>query len=322
MKFLGLFFSLLTSYSFCQFSGAAGTSGSDAIHKDSSIIIGWASSCDVTRGYLDISNPSSGLVSFGTDADGTGPADGTNVVSLGDSGVAIVTFWAPIYDGPGPDFAVFENSFSDNFLELAFVEVSSDGVNYFRFPATSNTPTDVQIGPFSATTDPTHLNNLAGKHRANYGTPFDLAELTGISELDINAITHIKIIDVVGSVDPAYGQTDMNGNLINDPFSTPFPSGGFDLDAVAVMHQENAGIDSKNQIDVSVFPNPVDQNHFISIDSDVNISSLALYSIDGTKIVETTKKSINLNGNEVEPGTYLLKINLKEQVLIKKIIVK
>ncbi len=322
MKFFGLFFSLLTSYSFCQFSGAAGTSGSDAIHKDSSIIIGWASSCDVTRGYLDISNPSSGLVSFGTAADGTGPADGTNVVSLGDSGVAIVTFWAPIYDGPGPDFAVFENSFSDNFLELAFVEVSSDGVNYFRFPATSNTPTDVQIGPFSATTDPTHLNNLAGKHRANYGTPFDLAELSGISGLDINAITHIKIIDVVGSVDPAYGQTDMNGNLINDPFSTPFPPGGFDLDAVAVMHQENAGIDSKDQIDAAVYPNPVEQNGLITVDSDLNISSIALYSIDGTRILETTKKSINLNDTEVESGTYLLKINLNDSVLIKKIIVK
>jgi len=59
----------------------------------------------------------------------------------------------------GFDFAVFENSFNDSFLELAFVEVSSDGINFVRFPATSNTQTDVQITGFG-TIDPTYINNL------------------------------------------------------------------------------------------------------------------------------------------------------------------
>jgi len=51
------------------------------------------------------------------------------IVSLGDSGVADVTFAGAIYNGPGADFAVFENGFlnatndSLAFLELAFVEV-------------------------------------------------------------------------------------------------------------------------------------------------------------------------------------------------------
>ena len=49
----------------------------------------------------------------------------------GDAGVAVMTFECPIADGPGYDFAVFENGFAPNpsepnimFLELAFVEAA------------------------------------------------------------------------------------------------------------------------------------------------------------------------------------------------------
>ena len=72
----------------------------------------------------------------------------SGVVSLGDGGYGILTFDEPIDNGLGWDFAVFENSFSDDFLELAFVEVSSDGINFFRFPATSLTQDIVQVGGF------------------------------------------------------------------------------------------------------------------------------------------------------------------------------
>src|SRR5690606_10864157 len=80
------------------------------------------------------------------------------------------------------------------------------------------------------------LNNLAGKYVGGYGTPFDLQEMANISGLDINNITHVRIIDVVGSIN---GNTrfDASNRKINDPYPTPFPVGGFDLDAVAVLHQ-------------------------------------------------------------------------------------
>ena len=81
-------------------------------------------------------------------------------MSLGDGGVAILTFKYPIKNETGNDFAVFENSFNDTFLELAFVEVSSDGIHYFRFPAVSNTQDTLQMGN-DASIDARHLNNLA-----------------------------------------------------------------------------------------------------------------------------------------------------------------
>jgi hypothetical protein len=160
----------------------------------------------------------------------------SGVVSLGDGGIATLTFSAAIFNGEGFDFAIFENSFSDDFLELAHVEVSSDGINFFRFPSVSLSPSDVQVESFGLL-DATQIYNLAGKYRLFYGTPFDLQDLANELGLDINSMTHVRIIDVVGSILPEFATYDSQGNIINDPWPTPFPTSGFDLDAVGVIHQ-------------------------------------------------------------------------------------
>jgi len=160
-------------------------------------------------------------------------------------------------DGPGFDFAVFENSFSNDFLELAFVEVSSDGTHFFRFASVSNTQTNEQVETFG-TLDATKIHNLAGKYRGGYGTPFDLAELNEIEGLDIHHVVAVKVIDVVGSIDTAYATYDSEGNIINDPWPTPFESSGFDLDAVGVIHDLNhTAVEEKSLLSsLSVGPNP------------------------------------------------------------------
>ncbi len=224
------------------FAPAAGQLGSTAISKDSAIWELWGTGLEVQRGWINISDPSeedmgSKFASFGRVANALGKASGNTVevISLGDGGVATYTFDAPLVDGPGWDFAVFENGFLDTYLELAFVEVSSDGKNFFRFPAVSLTDDTQQIGPFGAL-DPTYINQLAGKYRVGFGTPFDLAELPADSLLDKTAIRFVRIIDVVGSIDPAFGSMDSEGNMINDLFPTPFASGGFDLEALGLIH--------------------------------------------------------------------------------------
>lgn len=221
------------------FPPAAGQLGSDAILHTSPLIKAWATGVEeLVRGPMNIANPGLGLASAGSAADALETAQGntSGIVSLGDGGYITLTFDKAIRNGAGPDFAVFENSFGDTFLELAFVEVSSNGVDFIRFPAISLTPFDIQVDPFGSL-DPTNLHNLAGKYRAGFGTPFDLEELIGISPLlDVNAVTHVRIIDVVGSIDPLYASYDSLGNRVNDPWPTPFASSGFDLDAVAVLN--------------------------------------------------------------------------------------
>jgi hypothetical protein len=304
-----------------QFHGAVGTIGTSAMYKDSSAFIGWASNCIVSRGYQNIALPSGGYATFGNDTNGTKKAGINPVVSLGDGGVAILTFTSPITNGLGYDFAVFENSFNDAFLELAFVEVSSDGLNYFRFPATSNTQTLTQIGPFDNTSDATKLNNLAGKYRANYGTPFDLQELSSQIGLDINAITHVKIIDVVGNINAPYATYDKNSNPINDPYPTAFGSGGFDLDAVGIINQLAVGLKEFELSSASIFlyPNPTTDVIHILTDK-VQIKALVLTDINGKIIKETIEHKINVT--DLENGFYLLKIINTDGLFITKKIIK
>jgi hypothetical protein len=223
------------------YAPAAGQVGSTAIPAASNLFVGWATSVtDLNRGPISILDPGGDTPTWGTTSDVLGIADAaaTNlpVLSLGDGGSITLSFAKPITNGTGADFAVFENGLSDYFLELAFVEVSSNGTNFVRFDSYSQTQSTTQVGSFDLL-DPTNIHNLAGKYRAGYGMPFDLAELNGKPGLNINAITHVRIVDVVGTVDPDYARRDSLGRIINDPWPTDFETGGFDLDAVGVIHQ-------------------------------------------------------------------------------------
>ena len=240
------------------FCGAVGTEGCTAIKADSSAIVAWATGVTITRGPRTIANPDGSLASFGDETNAIGPATMDNTmdaVSLGDGGSALVTFAHSIRNGEGPDFAVYENAFGDGSLELAFVEVSSDGQRFVRFPATCLTQTETQLGN-AGQTDPTNINNLAGKFRIGYGTPFDLDELADSTGINIDSIVYVRIVDVVGSIDPQYGTYDAFGHIINDPWPTPFESSGYDLTGVAVLHQNgNVSIDDVVIVE-GLWPNP------------------------------------------------------------------
>jgi hypothetical protein len=272
-----------------QYAPQAGINGSTAISASDNRLIEWANFCSIQRGWMDIADVSQGRVSQGDSSLAIGSADHT-IVSLGDSGIAVLTFAAPIFNGPGPDFAVFENGFinaanpEEAFLELAFVEVSSDGIHFFRFPATSLTSDTFQIPGSGVYMNARLINNLAGKYAANFGTPFDLQELAGISGLDINHITHVRLVDVVGAL-TEHASHDKDGRIINDPYPTNFPTGGFDLDAVGVLHAVGLDVATIHQsVDVQVFPNPV---------SDIiRFANTALLGSDATASLYNTTGSL------------------------------
>lgn len=298
-----------------------GQAGTTAMYKDSSAFINWVTGCNVIRGYQDISNTSLGFTTVGDSSLVIGQALTNGVVSLGDGGSAICTFQYPIKNGAGFDFAVFENSFDDYFLELAFVEVSSDGINFVRFPSHSLTDTITQTGTFGST-DATKLNNLAGKYRGAYGTPFDLQELASNPNLNINSITHVKIIDVVGSVNKSYAKRDSYNNMINDPWPTPFPNGGFDLDAIGVIYQ-NTTIGIKENIlekSVSIHPNPANKGETITLITSEEIINVTIYNFSGEKIVSNKEKTITTS-NFVE-GIYFVEIKTVKGSVTKKLLIK
>mgnify|MGYP006276785389 FL=1 len=168
---------------------------------------------------------------------GAATASGSAVVSLGRGGRITVDLQTPIADGGGAEFAVWENGLINQstgglFAELAFVEVSSNGTDFARFPAgTSNTSA---VGSFG-NLDPEQYEGLAGLYPAGTGTAFDLAELAEQDEVvdgsvDLSSVRYLRIVDLVGD-----GSTlDAAGRPIFDPYPTT-GTAGFDLDAVGVL---------------------------------------------------------------------------------------
>ncbi len=235
------------------YAPAAGRDGSTAIAKDDARIEAWATAVVAYVPGADVD------LEFQTPQKALGPAEGSagDVVTLGRGGEITLAFDLPIWDGIGPDLAVFENSFVDTFLELGYVEVSSDGTNFFRFETDSLTQS--AVGPFDPL-DPTEINNFAGKYRQGFGTPLDLEELADVSPLlNVNAVTHVRLVDVVGDGSEA----DSSGDPIFDPFPT-LGSAGLDVDAVAVLHRAETSRDVVDFEDVggtlaaqSAFSGPV-----------------------------------------------------------------
>jgi hypothetical protein len=246
---------------FCQYPPPAGQDGTTAVYRDSTAFVAWATSCTVSLGYIQISDTNIydqegfNKPTYGVPEDATGKSD-FQVISLGDGGWAIVTFNKPIMNGPGPDFAVFENAFNDTFLELGFVEVSTDGTRYVRFPSVSLTQDTIQVPFIGGSVDATKINNLAGKYRAAFGTPFDLSDIKDSSGIDLNNINYVKIIDAVGCIQVPWATYDSQGHKVNDPWPTPFLSSGFDLDAVGVIHL-GTGISENHEHELAkVYPVP------------------------------------------------------------------
>ena len=110
------------------FAPAAGDNASTAVAADSPVIAAWAQGYEnyFPGSYVDqqFQTPEKALHSAGN-SDSNNSGYTFDIVSLGRGGSITLLFDPPVRNGEGVDFAVFENSFSDNFLELAWVEVSS-----------------------------------------------------------------------------------------------------------------------------------------------------------------------------------------------------
>jgi hypothetical protein len=129
-----------------------------------------------------------------------------DVLSLGREGTVVLELGEPAVDGPGVDLLVFENPFP-GWLEPGAVAVSTDGDAWVEWPCDGEAGcagiTPALSNPDNGV-DPTDPE-VAG------GDGFDL------DDLGIDEARYVRIRDV--GLAPSYEA----------------PSGGFDLDAVAVV---------------------------------------------------------------------------------------
>jgi hypothetical protein len=193
------------------------------------------------------------------------PLGSTHVHSLGIAGDLTLGFAVPITNGPGADLIVSENPFSlagswwQSFAEVMFVEVTSDGVHFVRFPSRYFGPA-TQPGPFGLVPIGSY-SGLAGQHPVLATSPtadpqdvveaggdaFDLADLAAeppvlLGLVNLQAITQVRLVDVVSGV-----SLDSIGAPIFDP-----GSGSADVDAVTAIHQQGLLAAGTPRIDLTV----------------------------------------------------------------------
>lgn len=174
------------------------------------------------------------------------PGGASLVHSLGEGGYLTLGFSVTITDGPGADLIVFENPFAFSgqvFAEVMFVEVSSNGKDFVRFPSRYQGP--ATSGGQYATAYPGVYDGLAGvmPHYAGQagvdlfdvvsagGDAFDLADLSQhilvlTGKVDLKAITQVRLVDAVAGT-----AKDSQGRIIQDP-----TVGSADVNAVGVIH--------------------------------------------------------------------------------------
>lgn len=222
-----------------------------------------------------------------------GAPDGA-VNSLGIGGSVTLGFAVTIVDGPGADLLVTENAFYSGapafaFSEAVLVEVSSNGVDFARFPSAYYGP-QAQPGPFGVT----HVgwySGLGGITPASFGSgidpqdvvaaggdAFDLADLKThplvvLGKVTLNAITQVRLVDVVSGLD-----LDGRGVPIFDP-----GAGSTDIDAVTVLHHTGNVAAAAPLVDLRI---PADGNLVLTLSHPSGIASLdpgslgiALYGI-------------------------------------------
>ncbi|MCD4654229.1 hypothetical protein K8T06_09865 [bacterium] len=174
---------------------------------------------------------------------GAGDSAGSvDVLSLGDGGVIVLEFIDNIVsNGPGPDLIIFENAFLAGgnpeyvYSEVAFIEVSSNGVDYFRFPNDYN-PDGEPIN------NPSNWWGFAGvqpclSHPDNSIDPTDpLVSGGDLFDLDDVGLNEIRFIRIIDTNEGDFAALDDDGDVIYDPGIPGGDNAGFDLDAVAAVY--------------------------------------------------------------------------------------
>jgi prepilin-type processing-associated H-X9-DG protein/prepilin-type N-terminal cleavage/methylation domain-containing protein len=207
-------------------------------------------------------NPGLGQGTFGDPTQALGGPSGLgdyqgslNVYRLGIGGSITLGFVdEAITNGTGADFVVYANPFyvngnpTEDYAELSFVSVSSDGVHFATFPTVSKTTGPVamygninpaNVSGFGGVT-PVYANVTASAIDPFYpaaagGDAFDLSALSnspliGEGYLNLNDIRYVQITDVVSGT-----SVDSQGNTIYDPGISA------NVDSVAVINGAYAG---------------------------------------------------------------------------------
>jgi hypothetical protein len=222
---------------------------------------------------------------------GGAAAGSTDVHSLGIGGFLELGFDVVVRDGPGADLLIAENAFFAaaagwSFAEVAFVEVSSNGVDFARLPSAYLGPA-VEPGPFGTLVVGSY-ENMAGSTPVYAGSaahsnadPLDVVEAGGdaidlgdlvddplvrAGRVALAAITRVRLVDMRSGVD-----RDARGVVVRDA-----GAGSADIDAVTALHWVGDGKERGPWVELDV---PADGAFVLTLGDPDGLGDLDLGSL-------------------------------------------
>ena len=133
--------------------------------------------------------------------------------------------------------------------------------------------------------------------------------------LDKNKVTHVRLIDVVGDINPDYASYDSEGHVVNDPWPTPFNSSGFDLDAVGVIHDIAHDVTENELEAIAVYPNPVKDRLIVKAE---NLQSVEVYNLVGQMVANSTSSVVDF-GN-LNQGIYFVRVKADGKTVTQRVV--
>ena len=189
---------------------------------------------------------------------------GSHVLTLGTGGDVTLGFDRILTNGPGADFIVFENGFEFQgqlFPEMAMVEVSTNGVDFARFPLRYDGPQ----GPFASSFELLDWGVYSGAAGAipplanvdtNSLDPFNPVEAGGeafdLSDLSdhplvMSGLVDLSMIQYVRLVDLVAGQ-ELDERLV-PIWDSGGPDGNADIDSVAIINDTTSVMPNAPTVD-------------------------------------------------------------------------
>ena len=134
--------------------------------------------------------------------------------------------------------------------------------------------------------------------------------------LNKNRVTHVRIVDVVGNIDPEYATKDSEGHIVNDPWPTAFASSGFDLDAVGVIHDiAHNDVPENAEEAIAVYPNPVRDRLMVKAE---DLQSVEIYNLVGQQVMFSTSDVVDMG--VLNQGIYFVRINADGKTVTKRVV--
>ncbi|MEY8847862.1 T9SS type A sorting domain-containing protein [Psychroserpens sp. XS_ASV72] len=199
---------------------------------------------------------------------------------------------------------------------------------------------DTVSGTFAGSVDGTNVN---GTFTGSFNTEVDGYGTLNLNDFGLGAysgsVTRLKtVLDIsltvagifdIGTVTQTayYYYDDSDGNLV---FRTS--TNAFDIDFLGNVFNETLALyealdrstlslaNTTLESDLKLFPNPVSSQLNIKIANDNNISAIAVYDMNGRRILDAKNVSSSIDVSQLNSGLYTIKIQTDTAVISKRFI--